>query len=544
MTTADTQDYTVLSASTLSVENKLSYNGPREVLVNSPTVLRGSYNSQQISKVTLMAEDKYALGITLDSSSQTWQCNLDKGFQSAGNRWLRLKGSDTTGKEVTNLVIYLTVSNNPLTLGELKLKVTQDTVFKTQPIDSDKLNANQKATVKAGQTFEVLRYGYLDGHLKLDLKSAIAPVGTFGYLYEPHAELKKGNTVLRFNIGDVPNTPLSAQVLITTATVFKSQPVDAAQLQANQKVNLIQGQSLHIVGYACMKGHFRFTLAEELPGLGNVGYVYWQHVQVKHGDNIIPYDSAALTVRAIKTTLFKKQPVDSAKLGDKEKYNFPQGGYYGVSSYALESGHIKVALTEELPGFGNTGYLFPGFVELKRGGQVFNPFPPQVELNIPFFSQRDNPRSPGSTCNVTSIAMAFHYLGLRSKSGGQLEDELLQWIITRYGSNRQTDNHILAELIKAYGFKNSSFSTQRKWAEVKNELIARRPVVLGGDFTATGHIVCLIGFTPQGYIVNDPWGDALMGYTNFNGRKLLYPYSYMDRVAGPDGNVWAHFILK
>lgn len=544
MTTAETQDYTILSASTSNAEDTLSYSGVREVLVNSPTVLRGSYNPQRVAKVTLMAEDKYALGITLDSANKTWQLALDKGFQASGNRWLRLKAFDTAGKEIANLVIYITVSNNPLALGRLSLKVLQDTVFKAQPIDSSKLNANQKATVKAGQTFEVIRYGYSDGHLKLKLKDAIAPVGDFGYIYETFAELKKGNTVLRFDIGDVPTTPLSAQALIITPTTFKSQPVDSSQLQANQKVDLFQGQSLRIVGYACLKGHFRFTLAEDLPGIGNVGYVYWQHVQVKHGDEVIPYDSAALTITATKTTIFKKQPVDSAKLSDKDKYNFPKGGYYGVSSYALEAGHLKVSLTEELPGFGNTGYLFPGFVQLKRGGKIFNPFPPQVEMNIPYFSQRDNPRSPGSTCNVTSIAMAFYYLGLRSKGYGQLENELLQWVINRYGHDQQTDNNILAELIKAYGFKNSSFSTQRKWAEVKNELISRRPVVLGGDFTASGHIVCLIGFTPQGFIVNDPWGDALTGYTDFNGRKLLYPYSYMDRVAGPDGNVWAHFIRK
>jgi hypothetical protein len=43
-------------------------------------------------------------------------------------------------------------------------------------------------------------------------------------------------------------------------------------------------------------------------------------------------------------------------------------------------------------------------------------------------------------------------------------------------------------------------------------------------------------------IVNDPWGDALTGYSDTEGGKLLYPYGYLNQVSGPDGNIWAHFI--
>lgn len=546
MTTVAIADFTDLSAAETQaseVAGVLTYSGPREVLLNSLTVLKGQYDPTKIATVSLVAEDKYPLTVVLDAASKTWQVNLPKGFQAPGSRWLRLKGVGSNGQEVANQVVYLTVSNNPLSLGRLTLTVTTDTLFKAQPLDSTKLNAQQKVLVKAGQTFEVVRYGAVDGHLKVELRQAIAPVGTFGYFYSGHVQLKKGGQVLRFDIDDVPTTALSAQALITTPTVAKLKAIDASLLTDTQKVNLLQGQTLAITGYACTQGHFRLTLAEALPGLGNTVYLFWKHVQIKHGNKIIPYDPDALTVSAVKATLFKKRPVDSSKLGETEKYNFPPGRFFGVSSYALESGHIKLALTEELPGFGNTGYVFPGFVQMKRGGKVFNPMPPQLELSIPYFSQRDNPRYPGSTCNVTSIAMAFYYYGVRSQSGGQLENELLQWILNRYGPNRQTDNNILSELIKAYGFK-TSFSTTRKWAEVKSELTNRRPVVLGGDFTASGHIVCLIGYTTQGYIVNDPWGDALTGYTDYEGRKLLYPYSYMDRVAGPDGHVWAHFIEK
>ncbi|MGI0486792.1 C39 family peptidase [Pantanalinema rosaneae CENA516] len=539
------QDFTNLAASpAAAVSALLTYTAPKELLLNTLTVLKGNYDPQKIAKVTLVAEDKYPLTIALDAGTKTWQVRLEKGFQSPGARWLRLKGLDSAGKELINQIIYLTVSNNPLTAGQsLSLKVLQDTFFKASPADSSTLTAAGKVLVKAGQTFTVSRYGYVDGHLKVELKDDIAPVGNFGYFYENFVQLSKGTQVLRFNINDVPNTKLSAQLLVDTTTLIKAKAVDSSTLPDNQKAQLLQGQVLAITGYACIKGHFRVTLAAPLPNFGDSGYIYWQHIHIKRGNEVIPYDPFALTVTAPKATLFKKRPVDSAALKPQEKYQFPAGEFYGVSSYALEAGHIKLALTEELPGFGNTGYVFPAFVQMRRGDQGFNPFPPQVELNVPYFSQRDNPRYSWATCNVTSIAMAFYYYGVRSKSGKQLEDELLQWCLNKRGEGSQTDNNLLSELIKAYGFK-TSFSTTRKWSEVKSELASRRPVILGGDFTASGHIICLIGFTPQGYLVNDPWGDALTGYNNTEGRKLLYPYSYMDRVAGPDGRVWAHFISK
>ena len=538
-----TQDFTVLTqeAAPTSI---LAYTGPREVLVKQAVTLKGSYNPQQVAKVALIAEDKYPLNVSLDAATKTWQSSLPQGFQAPGARWLRLRGSNSAGKVVSNQVFYLNVSTNSLTLGQsLTLKVLQTTLFKASPVDSGRLNDRQKTTVNAGQTFAVNRYGYVDGHLKVELTQPISPVGNFGYFFEEHVQLRKGEEVLRFELEDVPTTSLTAQLLVTTTTFFKTRPVDSAILPANQKVELLQGQTLQITGYASVAGHFRVTLAQALPGMGNMGYLYWQHAQIKKGNNLIPYDPSALMVAALKDTIFKKRPVDSAALSTQERFTFPANRFYGVSSYLLEAGHIKVTLTEELSGFGNTGYVFPSFVLMKRGGKPFNPIPPQVELGVPYFSQRDNPRNASATCNVTSIAMIFYYYGVRSKSGGQLEDELLQWCINRYGAGSQTDHTVLSNLIKAYGFE-TSFSTTRKWAEVKSELMNRRPVVLGGDFTASGHIVTLIGFTPQGYIANDPWGNALTGYTNTEGRKLLYSYAYLDRVAGPDGKVWAHFIAR
>lgn len=544
MTDASAQNFTNPAAAAASTPPAVSYEGPREVLLNQAVTLKGKFDPLRVAKVALVAEDKYPLTVAIDPKKGTWQVTLDKGFQAAGSRWLRLIGTNSAGKAVGNQVIYLTVSTDPLTVGQaLTLKIVRDTFFKVTPLDSTKLNSQQKVLVRAGQTFEVSRYGFMDAHLKVELSTSIDPIGNFGYFYEDFVQLSKGSQVLQFEIEDVPTTPLSAQMLVTTTTFIKTKPADSSALDNNQKFNLLQGQTLQITGYACVAGHFRVRLAQPIPGFGDAGFIYWQHVQIKRGDRLVPFEQDGLTVTALKPTIFKKRPIDSAGLKDAEKFSFPAGTFYGVSSYSLESGHIKVALSEELPNFGNTGFVFPNFIQMKRGGKVFNPIPPQVEINVPYFSQRDNPRFSWATCNVTSIAMIFYYYGLRSRSGGQLEDELLQWCINKAGQGSQTDNNVLSQLISAYRFQ-TSFSTTRTWAEIKTELINRRPVVLGGDFTASGHIICVIGYTPQGYIVNDPWGNALTGYTDTEGRKLLYPYSYMDRVAGPDGNVWAHLISR
>ncbi|OLP16537.1 hypothetical protein BST81_20260 [Leptolyngbya sp. 'hensonii'] len=529
------------SASTLL---PLTYLGPREVLINQPIILKGNFDPAQIAQISLVAEDKFALTVVINTQTKTWQVNLPQGFKTGGQRWLRLKGTNRSGKVVSNQVIYLTVSTDPMTVGEaLTLKVLQDTLFKVVPADSSTLQADQKVTVEAGKTFTVTKYGFVDGHLKLLLSPPIAPIGEFGFFYEPHVQLSKGPKVLRFDIEDVADIPLIGQVLVTQTTLLKTQPIDSSQLPDSQKTPLIQGLVLQIIGFASISGHFRLILQEEIPGFGKTGYVYWQHVQIKKDGRIVGFTPNAINLTILQTTLLKKRPVQSNTLSDREKVMLPKGGIYGVVGYSVTGDHIKLALNENLPDFGNTGYLYINHIRMKRGSQIFNPAPKSVELNVPYFSQRDNPRLSWATCNVTAIGMVMYFYGVRSQQGGQLEDELLQWCFDRYGQGSQTDNMVLSQLIKAYGF-NTSFSTTRRWSQVRDELVNGRPVVLGGLFTHGGHIVTLVGYTPLGYLVNDPWGDALSGYTNMEGRKLLYPYSYVDQKAGPDGGVWAHFISR
>lgn len=519
-----------------------TYAGPLEVLVNQPVVLKGSYDARRINRMTLMAEDKVNLDIRLNNG--TWQVSMPRGFTTPGARWLRLRGFDASSKLIENRVFYITVSRNPLTVGQsLSVKLLRDTFFKVSTEDSARLNVQQKVLVRAGQTFPVRRYGFIDGHLKLELGSTISPIGNFGYFYEDHVQLTKGAQILRFSLDDVPDIPLTANLLITQTTFFKTSPADSSTLAVNQRTNVLKGQVFQITGYACTRGHFRVTLKDPIPGFGDRGFIFWQSAKIERNGQEVPYDSSALTVTALRDTVIKKRPVDSSELRPDERSTFNANEFYGVASYLIEGGHIKVSLNEELPNFGNTGYVFPDFVRMSRGNRAFNPIPGSVELNVPYFSQRDNPRFYWSTCNVTAIAMCMHYLGTRARGSGQLEDELLQWCFNEDGEGSQINHNTLSKLIDAYGF-DGTFSTEWTFRDVREELINGRPVVLCGMFTSYGHIVTAIGYTPDGYIVNDPWGDALTGYANTEGRKLLYPYDYTNRVCGPDGEVWAHFIRR
>ncbi|HEY9617190.1 MAG TPA: hypothetical protein V6C64_10135, partial [Microcoleaceae cyanobacterium] len=66
------QDFTNLAVSPAAVSSVLTYNAPKELLLNTLTVLKGNYDTQKIAKVTLVAEDKYPLTVALDPGTKTW----------------------------------------------------------------------------------------------------------------------------------------------------------------------------------------------------------------------------------------------------------------------------------------------------------------------------------------------------------------------------------------------------------------------------------------------------------------------------------------
>ncbi len=188
-----------------------------------------------------------------------------------------------------------------------------------------------------------------------------------------------------------------------------------------------------------------------------------------------------------------------------------------------------------------TAYHRSGFVSTD-----FNPpAPTNVDLKVPYLSQRDNELRPMGTCNVTCYAMALSFLGAKRRardSQRQFEDELFRFL-ERNGKDRHVHDD-LAWMGRQYGV-DATFSTRRTWDQVEAELTAGNPVIVSTKLTSSGHIILIRGFNEAGYIVNDPFGNALMKYKDRNGAGLVYPYKLMtDKVRGDKPLIWAHFLRR
>jgi uncharacterized protein YvpB len=171
--------------------------------------------------------------------------------------------------------------------------------------------------------------------------------------------------------------------------------------------------------------------------------------------------------------------------------------------------------------------------------------PDTVQLKVPYLTQLDNTTDPYGTCNVTSLSMCMGYYGhpIRNSQGEQLEDEL-----NRYCYEHGLDRHVphdLAQVVRAYGYKDD-FQANAKWGDVKKWLEQGNPCVVHGYFTASGHIITIIGYNSKGWIVHDPYGEWFSsGYdTSRSGAGLTYSYSMMERVCGSDGDLWIHYVSK
>jgi GH24 family phage-related lysozyme (muramidase) len=166
-----------------------------------------------------------------------------------------------------------------------------------------------------------------------------------------------------------------------------------------------------------------------------------------------------------------------------------------------------------------------------------------INLNVPYFSQRDNENEPSSTCNITCVAMCLAFYGIKAQGSRQLEDELYAEV-KKKGWDKYTHDD-LSKLLKANGLLNQ-FSTEASWDSVKGHLGSGNPVIISGKFTKSGHIIVLRGYNDQGFWVNDPWGEWFAtGYQNKSGNNLHYSYRLCNSISyGGDKSTWAHFPKK
>ena len=258
-----------------------------------------------------------------------------------------------------------------------------------------------------------------------------------------------------------------------------------------------------------------------------------------------------LTIKTTQETIFKQAPVGEAI----QTVGVPNGKSLKVVFFEEIRGHLRITLTAPLEGL-RVWYVPKTDVEVVAGDatdqSVVHPeqIPPSVKLSVPYKSQRDNHNYPDGTCNVTALAMCIAFLKPTLKpASGQLEDELYRYAIDN-GLNYQ-DAYDMAKIVEVYGLRDR-FETHASIREIKEWLAAGNPAVTHGYFTPSGHIITLVGYDENGFIVHDPFGEWFAGgydknVPGGNNQKGMYQhYSYkmiMNNCFVPsDQSFWVHFI--
>lgn len=164
-------------------------------------------------------------------------------------------------------------------------------------------------------------------------------------------------------------------------------------------------------------------------------------------------------------------------------------------------------------------------------------------LQVPFYPQTDNYTLPDTTCNSSSCAMVLEFLKPGSLKGSKGDDAYLQKVLNL---GKSTDHNVQTKVLESYGIY-STWKQNLSFADIDRELSQGKPVIIGilhkGSLESPtgGHILVVIGKTPDGksYVVNDPYGNLLDGYTTDvnNGKGAIYPKSVLEKrwtVEGPN----------
>jgi len=168
-------------------------------------------------------------------------------------------------------------------------------------------------------------------------------------------------------------------------------------------------------------------------------------------------------------------------------------------------------------------------------------------LNVPYYPQTDNYRDANRTCNSSACAMCLQYFKPGTLIGAKGDDAYVQKV---FAIGDTTDHSVQTKVLASYGV-SSQFRYNLGFADLDRELSAGRPVIIGilhrGTLSAPtgGHMLCVIGKSPDGksYIVNDPYGDLMSGYTTpvNKGKGAVYPvevlkYRWLEK--GKDKTGW------
>lgn len=157
------------------------------------------------------------------------------------------------------------------------------------------------------------------------------------------------------------------------------------------------------------------------------------------------------------------------------------------------------------------------------------PAPPIPEggnpLNVTYYSQLDNYTDPTGTCYSSACAMMLKYL----KPDAIKSDDAYLARVLSFGPSTDPNSQIKA--LKSYGL-DCAFYTNFNKQDIIKRIDKGIPVPCGflhhgtpQNPTGGGHWLCAIGYTSNGVIVHDPYGDCNLStgqYGSENGAKLTY----------------------
>lgn len=158
-----------------------------------------------------------------------------------------------------------------------------------------------------------------------------------------------------------------------------------------------------------------------------------------------------------------------------------------------------------------------------------------ILLDVPYFSQRDHGGSQAwSICGVTSAAMVLKFWGF---------DVTPDTVLNVYGKAAGQSPTGLEGIFESNKLKADS-TYKGKISDIEAHILAGRPCVVHGDFTASGHIMVVVGFDKEHIICNDPagqWEQALGdSYSDNpkNGKAVSYKRDAFAKATGRDGGIW------
>lgn len=240
------------------------------------------------------------------------------------------------------------------------------------------------------------------------------------------------------------------------------------------------------------------------------------------------------TITAVRNTVLKVSTAPSTSLGPSQKIEIYEGQVLTILRKGpLDSGHMEVTLSDN----GGDWYIYvPHWKESSA-----------TELNVRYFSQRDNFRDANRTCFSSTCAMLVEWLKPDTLPGKYGDDFYIKRVF-EYGDT--TEAHVQLKALQSYGIE-ARFVQNGSVSLLKNQIDAGKPVPVGilhhgpaHSPSGGGHWLLVVGYTSTGFTVHDPWGslDHSSGtYISEDGDFRHYSYNLFGSrwTVANDSDGWA-----